>query len=423
MKFIVRIKGHGFILFFIFISFFSLTARDAEEMKEFCYHPKIRTVLFFRSGWELSMPVILLNEEESLEFRFDYMGEPELDMSYAVANCTYDWQLNNMSEHYYLEGFNDVPLFDYQPSRNTNVYFTHYAANLPNDDLQITRSGNYVLRVFESSDPDSVILQRRFAIVDRRVEIMADIHRPDREHQELMMKIDLKNLRPTDPIEDIKVVIIKNYDWNNKVTIRSKPVLRDHVLHYDMPYQIITKGGNEFRHVDTKDPDFVAIGVDNIAYNSPYYCFYLLPEKLRQFSPYFSDRDLNGRSFYEIPDAQDRHLDADYVRVFFKLESMRPLGSEVYIYGALTNWKTDTSNYMIYNSEEGIYEAELTLKQGMLNYQYALRDYDSQTLDFDITEGNHAETENDYLIFVYYRGIMSDFDELVGYKVVNTNTP
>jgi hypothetical protein len=37
-----------------------------------------------------------------------------------------------------------------------------------------------------------------------------------------------------------------------------------------------------------------------------------------------------------------------------------------------------------------------------------------------MTEGNHSETENDYLIFVYYRSQTDDFDRLVGYTVVNS---
>lgn len=424
MSFILRIKIK--IALFLFLIFWKslvvppAMAQNPDNIGEITNDPLIRTVLFYRSGWDLSMPVILMEEDELLEFRFDYLGAPEYDFNYSVAKCRYDWQINDISEHYYLEGFNDLPVHDYEPSRNTTQYYTHYSLMLPNDDLELTKSGNYILRIYDSSDPDSILILRRFALVDRKVEIQAVVNRPDREHQELLVRVNLKNLRPVDAVDEIKMVIIKNYDWNNKVVIRSKPVLRERTLHYDMPGQIVADGGNEFRSVDTKDPRFIAHGIENIEYSSPHYNFILLPEKLRQYDPYFSDEDLNGRSFYETPQAVNRHLDSDYVNVDFKLESPSPLGSDVYIYGALTEWKTDEFNYMQYNAEEGMYEARLLLKQGMLNYAYALKDYNSPEIRFDITEGNHDETENDYLIFVYFCSITGDFDELVGYKVVNS---
>jgi hypothetical protein len=133
-----------------------------------------------------------------------------------------------------------------------------------------------------------------------------------------------------------------------------------------------------------------------------------------------TSKDLNGRFFIEIPDAFDRHTESDYVEVHFTLQAQQLLGTDVYIYGALTGWNSDESNFMIYNSDKQAYEKTLLLKQGYYNYAYATRDYNSSELSFDLTEGNHAETENDYLIFVYLRGTMSDFDRLVGFTIVNS---
>jgi hypothetical protein len=97
-----------------------------------------------------------------------------------------------------------------------------------------------------------------------------------------------------------------------------------------------------------------------------------------------------------------------------------PLGSEVYLYGALTGWSANKSNIMIYDFDELAYKKTLRLKQGYYNYAYATRDLNSKYLQFDLTEGNHSETENDYLVFVYFRGNTDDFDRLVGYTVINS---
>ena len=38
----------------------------------------------------------------------------------------------------------------------------------------------------------------------------------------------------------------------------------------------------------------------------------------------------------------------------------------------------------------------------------------------DRTEGNHYETENDYIILVYYHGTTSRYDKLIGYQIANS---
>ncbi len=399
-----------------------LVSKGQQDMpvREFCTPSEIRTVLFYRSGWELSMPVLFMNEEEQLELRFDYLGDPENNFSFSIQNCTYDWYVNDMQEHYYIEGFNDVPFYDYHPSRNTTQNFIHYFTSVPTDDLKITRSGNYLLKIYDSADPEKIMVTRKFCIAEKSVTINAQVRRPDYENQELLVEVNLGDMKLIDPRDEIKVVVVKNYDWNNQVKINSPPMLRNNILYFDLPDQIEAEGGNEFRYFDTKSTKLPSERVDYIEYRAPEFHYILKPDELKQFEPYFSSTDLNGRFFIEIPDAFDRHTESDYVQVHFKLQTGQSLGTDVYIFGALTDWQTNDRNYMIYNPDNQAYEKTLLLKQGYYNYAYATRDYNSNQIMFDITEGNHDETENDYLIFVYLRKTMSDFDRLVGYTVVNS---
>jgi len=45
---------------------------------------------------------------------------------------------------------------------------------------------------------------------------------------------------------------------------------------------------------------------------------------------------------------------------------------------------------------------------------------DNAPPDFTLFEGSHFETENDYLIFVYYKDIRKRYESLVGFKILNT---
>jgi hypothetical protein len=401
----------------------SINAQQSEETQEIYSDPNIKTILFYQSGWDLSMPVIFINENQKLSLDFDDLEASEVDFSYSVTSCTFDWKINDVSEHEYLEGINDIPIYNVRQSINTTKSYTHYSATLPNEDIQLSKSGNYLLRVYKNEEPDKIIFTKRFCIAERLADVKAYIKKPDDENQEIFLEIDLGNLDLSNPLAEIKVVVIKNYDWNNQIEIITSPFLRDNKLFFDMPFQIMSPGGNEFRFFDIKSTKFISERVNNIEYLSPCFHFYLKPDELKRFKPYFTLKDLNGRFYIDIPDVFNRHEEADYVYVHFTLETTYPFGSDVYIYGALTNYKTDESNYMTFNIDKQAYEKTLLLKQGYYNYAYVLKDYNEKKIEFDPTEGTHAETENDYIVFVYLKKTISDIDRLVGYKIINSTEP
>ena len=70
---------------------------------------------------------------------------------------------------------------------------------------------------------------------------------------------------------------------------------------------------------------------------------------------------------------------------------------------------------MEYNEERGEYEAAILLKQGYYGYQF--RQEDGSTAR---TMGDFYETENEYIVLVYYREQGSRYDRLVGYSRVHS---
>jgi hypothetical protein len=71
---------------------------------------------------------------------------------------------------------------------------------------------------------------------------------------------------------------------------------------------------------------------------------------------------------------------------------------------------------MEFNAARGIYETSLFLKQGYYDYMYVTVDRNDpkRRAGFDITEGNLWETENEYMILIYYRPLAGRADELIG---------
>jgi len=90
-----------------------------------------------------------------------------------------------------------------------------------------------------------------------------------------------------------------------------------------------------------------------------------------------------------------------------------------YIVGQFNDYKLDDNSKMIFDTARGKFAASLFLKQGVYDYTYVWTNKAGKANDTAL-EGSHFETENDYQLLVYYRPPSARWEELIGYKVLNT---
>jgi hypothetical protein len=109
------------------------------------------------------------------------------------------------------------------------------------------------------------------------------------------------------------------------------------------------------------------------------------------------------------------------MKVRFFIHFPVPLGNgSLYIFGEMTHNQFTQEGMMTYNPQKRGYETEMYLKQGFYNYMYLFLENNSLKGDVTYVEGNHFETQNEYMILVYYRQPGSVYDELIGVSVINT---
>jgi len=107
--------------------------------------------------------------------------------------------------------------------------------------------------------------------------------------------------------------------------------------------------------------------------------------------------------------------------VYFTLPSNYMIsGVNMYVSGAFNNWNLDKNNLMIYNNDRREYECTIMLKQGWYNYEYTFLKDGTSTGSATIFEGSHYETENDYVVIIYYRNPRDRYDRVIGSSVINT---
>jgi len=385
----------------------------------------IHTVLFYNLGWEFSLPVLELGSNQLLVCKFDLLSQDAVNYRYTLIHCDAEWNPSRLVSSEYLEGFAENPVNDYAFSINTTIPFVNYRLQLPNDQVRILRSGNYLLKVWEEGNKEKTVLVRPFYVTEKLSEIAGEVQKATYEgyrgvSQQLAFTVNYTKLAIADPLNEIRTVVMQNGRMDNRLTRLKPTFIRQNQLVYEDKVNLFS-GGNEFRNFNAKNLQTNGMGVQSISYIDPYYHVFVEKDQSLRKELYHVRSDLNGSYLVKNDRVGESDLEADYVIAHFSLSPPDLVtNDQIYIFGALSDWQCKSANQMIYNTETKMYEAALLLKQGFYDYQYVLYNKDTQTIDETFLEGSHVETENFYHLFIYYRGFSSRYDRLIGYRTINS---
>lgn len=384
----------------------------------------VGTVEFYRSGFPLSSPIIDLNSNDNLELIFDILDGKMEKYYYDIRLFNYDWTPVNLDPREYIDGFPDNILDAFSQSINTTYNYVQYRLSIPNDDIAILLPGNYVVSVFKDYDRTDTILSRSFIVYDENVTVIPEFDRFQsniyRDKQEIHATVTPVDLNFYDLSGNILLQVIQNNNWSEIRTYDKYTNTGGEKFLFNTSGQIVFDGQNEFRIFDIKSLKFLSERVDYINFEPPYYHVYLKPDRVRGSKDYFTSEDLNGMFYIENQESNDEdQLDADYVYVHFTLDAGGPVGIDVFLDAAFTGWKLD-KNYMEYDVDSRVYRKTLLLKQGLYNYRYITYDNYSKKIEHDIVEGNYYETDNQYLLLVYYKPLGEVYYLPVGLATFNT---
>lgn len=393
------------------------------------YKNGIKTVLIHKQGWELSFPIINLNnEDEKISLSFDELGDDTNDYSWQIIHCNMDWTQSELEPIEYLSGFFEGDIQDYSLSKNTTVNYIHYHISFPNNDVTFQISGNYIVNVFEQNDPSQIVLTRRFYIVDKKVDVHGSVFKQplgiNTNNQRINFSVGYNN-EITDPHSNLISTVIKN----NESTISTKDIFPSKTgiskIGFENIKELSFAGGNEFRHFDIKSIKFVSDKINKIEYSGSFHKIILRPETPEIRNNYTFKNDLNGKKLIKLENSNKSNIEADYCQVVFYLNTPLNLNiGDYYVYGALSDWELSDNNKMTFDNTKQCYTLTLFLKQGYYNYQYIFKSeglvIDKANQWFSV-EGNYYQTENDYHILTYYKNPSATSEELVGFVKINTD--
>jgi hypothetical protein len=299
--------------------------------------------------------------------------------------------------------------------------YTHYQNFIPNDVIRYRFSGNYILKVYVSGEPENVIFTRRFYVFDQKVNLLARVKAPSRvedrfSKQEVVFSIEAQGLPLSDPYREVIVTIMQNGRWDNAITDLKPRQIRGTELIYDYDGVNVFDGGNNYRYFDMKSLRYNSFRVKAIEYTPETgYQVFLHDDKVKKKNVYENTQEnMNGRFLIKTEDMNYSAFEGDYAMVHFFLPYETPLiQGKLYLFGGLTNWQYLPENELVYDYEAIGFRASILLKQGYYNYKFMLLPNDSKIGDVTFIEGDFFETNNQYTFFVYYRRMGGRYDQLI----------
>jgi hypothetical protein len=409
-------KRNFFLVFLLILGVNTLYAQFIYENRE--YSPLIKTVILQKSGGNLSEPVIYLNRNQRLVLEFDELSEQTNRYEYTIVHCESDWSESKIEQNQYIEGFETQRIENYQNSFNTIQRYVHYSQVIPSSGMNITKSGNYIIKVFEEGNPDKVILTRRFFCVEdiANIEIEATQSKNAaflRTKQEVNVKVSRKDGSFfSNPETFMKVYVQQNGREDNKQLLKLRGMLANKI-DYSFDNSNLFDGGNEFRSFDFTSLRAKTQYIANFGFENNENQVYLRMEKNKSQLPYDNESGINGK-YYIRNDRQENYAtESDYAWVHFFLNENLSLEGSYYVVGDLTNWRFDAQNRMTYD-DKNKYQLALYLKQGYYNYQILFKNPNDKQASTANIEGNHSETNNKYTVYVYYKNFGDDYEGLVG---------
>jgi len=244
-------------------------------------------------------------------------------------------------------------------------------------------------------------------------------------HQRLLFKVNVAGVNPANALDQIKVVILQNYRWDNPLRDLKPTFYVNNSLEYNNDNDIVFPAGNEWRWADLQSFRYQSDRVQNVNYGKTSTEVFLRPDGDRSRQPYLFFKDYDGFYFIQTTESLNPAYQTDYATVHFNFTPPDHApwpDKDVYLLAQFTGGGLNDSTRMVFNAEKGRYEASFLLKQGYYNYAYVTVDRSdpARKPSFEFTEGNHLETENGYTILIYYRAPGARADELVGISSVSS---
>lgn len=412
-------------LLIVWYLFFVVNIIFAAKYSTQIFDENIKTLQILPNGESLMLPVLELGSADEIVISFDELSYEASNFYYKIVHCDAYWEESDLASMEYLDGFDGGMIDMYDYSVNTTVNYIHYTLQLPNDDVQLKLSGNYVVLIARDGDfENGVVATACFSLVEPMVDINVEMNgRTMKElngrYQAVALDVMVEGVESRDKMQDFIVVVRQNNRLDNEAYLTRPTYVNGGRLRYENREELIFEGGNQYRSIDFSSRYTYGGGIDHIEFDRDMYHVVLEADASRANNKEAYAMDAHGGYVINLQKNNYPDTEADYMWVHFYYPAEVPyLEGRMYIVGDLTQNLVDNKSEMIYDLSEKCYVRSLLLKQGGYNYVYALKAKNREELSVIQTEGSFWESRNRYDVMVYFRPFGARYDRLVGMRSV-----
>ncbi len=358
---------------------------------------------------------------KSITFSFDDINANQDEYYYKITHCEIDWTPSNLPTSYYIDGFHNFQINNFENSFGTLQNYTHYSFTLPNEDTRITKSGNYLIEILD--EYDDVVCQRQLTLFENKVAVGIKISESRdlknlNKKQAVSLVLNTQNIVVNYPEEEIKTFIYQNGDQQIRTPFLTPTFTDRNMYTYRPTEEMEFNAGNEYYYFDNNELLRNSRFVANSFRDDTFFRSILFSKQSRAYDIYKYNPDINGAFVFRNANSNNTNTEADYSMVQFSLENDEDFyDKELYVYGAFNNFKFTPENKLTLDKTGKFLIANIYLKQGFYNYDFVAK---GETIDKTIVSGSFFQTENNYECLVYYQPLNERYYEVLGYGVANS---
>ncbi len=400
------------------------------DQSPFGHKEGIRSVTTTSLDGDVVFPVLFLQQTTPLWFQFDWLADEREWLSYRIFHCNVEGKINEVDYTEYVQGFESQEISESPEfGLNTTTDYVHYHLAFPNDMMRPTKSGRYWLLIYRNNDwedRDNHVVSFPFFVVDEKVMMQAQLRRSSvvsniYSHQQLDLTVNPNEYFLSDIFRDIHLSVYQNFELQSSNNfIHPKPTfVEPHQWRFVDDTHPGFPGGNEWRMMSTVDISTPGFNIDHTLPNQEWPEVFVAMDQSNKRA-HSSWMDYNGKNIWVTKNSSVQALEADYFLTHFHFKHPHELQQKLYleIQTSLGIKELFICNYDEYSAS---YRCDALLKQGIYNYRYRFFNSDTSNENgLEYTEGNFAETMNDYHCFLYQRDPVYQMDQIIGfYKLSN----
>lgn len=354
-------------------------------------------------------PVISLNGSVKLILSFDYLSKQAKQFRISVSHHSKSWNKSPLPPTAYTASFFETYFGGGVASFAANPVYRHYEYRFPNERLALTKSGNYLLSVYDYNT-DELLFRIPFFITEDQGTFQTELRNIFGRGTGAINRIQPFSIYRypafiTQPRFDLSASYVPNQFWGRAKTADQVFYAGNGEIRFHLSRDQTFRGYYALNKIDLRA--YPPRGREVLKFNPvktpPAIILKRDVQPFSTISPF-----LNPGIMGPLADRRSRYLAVHFQ--FEPADRISPSAS-VYIVGDFTNWAIDERFRMHFDVQDSLWKGKALVKQGAYTYKYML-----------IENGRMIETSphqsfTNYrkmvLTLIYYRDPELHYDRLL----------